>query len=112
MLKWRIYYGDGSTFDSNDGSVYDAPGIDVQAVAYHTPDPQHSTGRIPIFRFDFYWWVPETEEWYGGELFGLFDYLVRPGPKKVIFGRTIDTATHQAIVNLACEDPDLERRPQ
>lgn len=33
-MNWRIYYGDGSTFSSDDGAWEDAPGWDVQVILF------------------------------------------------------------------------------
>lgn len=98
---WLIYYDDGSVWG---GSVPDAPPLGVQAIVQATDDPNVGSGRILIRRFDFYWW--DGAEWFGSDLFGLFDYLQRPGYKKVIFGRTIATAAHQAIVDRALAEWD------
>ena len=32
-MRWRSYYGDGSTFDSSEGRPEDAPSNDVQIIA-------------------------------------------------------------------------------
>jgi hypothetical protein len=82
-MKWRIYYGDGSLYSDGDGSPFDAPGRDVQAIAVE--DAQ--VGRTIHSRRDFYWW--SSIGWWGGDLFGLYDYLLTPGPRKVIFGRSL-----------------------
>ena len=112
VLRWRIYYGDESTIDSSQCDVYDLPVLNVQVAACHTDDPEHSTGLMPIHRKDYYWWEPSEEStggWGGGDLFGLFDYLMRPGPRKVLFGRTIETETYKRIIKRACEDRELMR---
>jgi len=108
MASWRIYYGDGSTYSDDDGDVFDAPALDVQAIAFRTSEPDHKTGHMPVFRFDYYWWEPNGD-WYGGDLFGLYDYLTRPGPKKVVFGRTVSNTAHQACVDAACNSREFAR---
>lgn len=108
-MRWRIYYGDETSFTDADGSAFNAPALNVQAIACKTDDPKSELGFYPVFRHDFYWW--DEPFWYGGDLFGLFDYLMRPGPKKVLFGRSIPDPEHQAIVDRACESPELRRRP-
>lgn len=35
IKSWRIYYADGSTFSSNDGSWAEAPPFGVQCVVYY-----------------------------------------------------------------------------
>ena len=108
-LGWRIYYGDGSTYDENDGPPAEAPKRNVQAIVV-TDD---AVGFAVMESFDFYWYDPvdrEPDEWYGGDRFGLFDYLIRPGSKIVLFGRSIPTAEYEAIVKAAREDPDFPRK--
>jgi hypothetical protein len=95
---WRVYYGDGSTFD---GDPSEAPALNVQAIAVADP----VVGRFVWSARDFYWW--EHDQWFGGDLFGVFDYLQRPGWKRVLFGRSIPRATFEAVMKRALEDEDL-----
>ena len=37
-LMWRIWYSDGSTFSSEDGTWEEAPGRDVQIILFWDPD--------------------------------------------------------------------------
>lgn len=101
MLDWKIFYGDGSTFSSADGSPAEAPSTNVQAIA-QVADP--GIGRRTCSRFDFYWY---EGEWHGGDLFGLFDYLQRVSPSIVKFGRVLPRLAFEAILNRAVTDPDL-----
>lgn len=55
--------------------------------------------------FDYYW--PLSGEWWGGDLFGLFQYLIEPGWSKVLFGQTIGNREFRAVLKRACEDPDF-----
>lgn len=103
---WRIYYWDGSTFDSNDGRPYDAPGYGVQCIVQPHPD----VGRTVTHRFDWYYWSPETSEWWGStDLFSVLDLVLhRTG---VIDPRTLCQARHsndyQQILAAALVDPDF-----
>jgi hypothetical protein len=104
-LDWCIYYGDGSEYTSDSGSPYDAPALDIQAIIIRDDNPANSRGRGLVARFDYYWWVPAKGEWFGGDLFGLFDYLTyEAGPKRVLFGRTMATKEHNEIVQRAVDD--------
>ena len=96
---WRIYYGDGSTLDGVD--PFSVPGLDVQAIVQADPD----VGRYVLHHCDFYWWVLEDQQWHQGDHFGLWDYLQRPGPKKVVFGRSLDNLAYKAILARAQSDP-------
>ena len=82
MYKWRVYYGDGSIFSDKDGDPKDAPSLNVQAI---TCEPDGI--------------------WNGGDIFGLFDYLHRPGMKRVLFGRAVTNKQYDDAVTLSRSDP-------
>lgn len=104
MFQWKIFYGDGSTFTDSEGSAYDAPSRNVQLVV--AADLEH--GWSILRQFDFYWW--DADCWRGGDQFGLWDYLCLPGPKKVIFGRTINHQSYMDVFERALNDPDLPQK--
>jgi hypothetical protein len=92
-MRFRIYYGDGSTYD---GSPENAPALNVQAVAWE--HPEH--GRQLMYGKDYYWWL--DDEWYLGDLFGMWDYLAHTdGWVKVLFGRSIPVADFKALIERA-----------
>ena len=100
-MTWRIYYGDGSTYD---GDPYDAPGLNVQVCMMSNADH----GRYSQTRFDYYVW--SDGEWIGCDIFGLWDYLQQPGPRKVLFGRTLPNGLYQDIRRVADLDPLFDPR--
>ena len=101
---WRIYYADGAMYSTEDGSPFDAPALGVQAIAQE----DREVGRTLLSRHEFYWWT--GSEWFGGDIFGLWDYLASPGPKRVAFGRSMTTPEYQAIMRKATDDPYLPRK--
>lgn len=103
-LRWRIYYGDESTFDP--GDPYLAPALNVMMIA--NGDRDH--GWSLIREVDYYWYVPEIDEWHGGDIFGLWDYLTQPGAKKVIFGRNARNEDYNNILIRALNDPDIPQK--
>jgi hypothetical protein len=103
MLRWRIYYGDGSTYSSTDGSPFDAPRLNVQIIV--GPDAQ--TGRYIVAQHDAYWWDNERERWFGGDRRGEWDYLCQLGPRVVLYGRFIGNAEYNACANAAQADVDF-----
>lgn len=103
---WRIYYGDETTFSAGDGSVYDAPARNVQAIVRLDP----RVGRFILTGHDYYWWQPGDEEWFGGDRFGLFDYLCRPGRKRVLFGRSLTRSEYERIHQQAATDDDFPQK--
>ncbi len=99
MVKWVIFYSDGSSFSSKDGSPDDAPALDIQVIA----QGDETVGRKLLIHKDYYWY--ESDRWYGGELFGLYDYLIRS--RRAKFGRYVTDATYAAAVKAAMDDPRL-----
>ncbi len=83
--RWRIYYGDGSTFSDRDGSPYDAPGGNVQVICC-----EYDNGTAPpISASNLYRW--ETKSWMNCDFMDLPQYfLTHPGPQKIIMGREME----------------------
>jgi hypothetical protein len=94
-MKWVIYYGDDTTV--NDGQLLpaDVPKRNVQVIAQEDAD----CGQHFLRSNDYYWW--NGIHWEGGDLFGLYDYLIDPGYKVVLFGRTVTNNEYQTIYNRA-----------
>jgi hypothetical protein len=104
MLLWRVYYDDGATYSNLDGPVEAAPALGVQCIVKRDAAPAlESVGRVVMEGFDHYWW--SGSEWWGADAFGLWDYLQRPGWKRVLFGRTLSTSDFVAIRRRALSDP-------
>lgn len=99
-IAWKIYYEDGSTYT---GPPYEAPPLGVMIIVH--ADLEH--GRFLRFNYDYYWYVEDKDQWEGSDLFGLYDYLMRPGPRKVIFGRITDNETFSSIHQKAYFDEDF-----
>ncbi len=76
-MRFRIYYGDGSTYS---GDPYLAPQTGVQVVA-------QENRTAPMSGKDAYYWKPESG-WHGCDVLGMWDYLFSyRGPKAILFGR-------------------------
>lgn len=94
MIRWRIFYGDYSTFGNRDGSPFEAPMLNVQIINKETP-----AGPRPFkaMSADHYIWR-EDNQWIGCDLGGLYDYLMMyRGPKAVLWGRTLRDDLWQEI---------------
>ena len=100
-MIWRVFYGDDATYSNEDGSPFDAPALNVQCIVHSDPE----VGRTIRAKCDFYWLVGDS--WHGGDIFGLWDYLTRPGAKKVIFGRSLAPDEYDAVLKAALTDPDF-----
>jgi hypothetical protein len=61
MRGWRLYYGDGSTFDSWEGSWEEAPSDNVQILMLYFEPPYKSQ----IAGWDDYELPPSSEKKYG-----------------------------------------------
>lgn len=99
-LRFRVYYGDGSTYD---GDPYFAPRPGVQAIV----GPDRLTGRYMVSDKDFYWWLEEEGRWRGGDLYGKFLYEMKLGPRVVLFGEQIANDAYNACIVAAHADPDF-----
>lgn len=98
-MRWRIYYDNGDAWDSDMG-LEDAPGRGVLVIAQADAD----VGKELLHRKDFYYF---DGRWFGCDLFGLWDYLERPGLKKVVAGRNATHRNYHATYERARTDTDL-----
>ncbi len=81
--RWLIVYHDTATFSDSDGDPWDAPGWGVTVIA------QTNGTNILKGGEGYYWW--DHDQWFSGDLMGLFQYLAEPGDgKAVVFGKWID----------------------
>lgn len=96
---FRIYYGDNTTYS---GPPELAPARDVQVIIQ--PDDDH--GWASQTGADYYVWDERGDgpRWWGVDKFGLYDYLISPGFKKVLFGRTVTSERYQHIFFRAKRD--------
>lgn len=111
-MKWCVYYGDGAKFSDKDGGPELVPARDVQVIAQVSKEH----GWEAVAGNDYYIW--RDGRWYGVDKFGLFDYLVDPGWKRVLFGRMLTKDEYNAVWAQVSQDmPDKtafekwERKP-
>lgn len=101
-MQWKIYYSDG-TYSSEDGPPELAPKRDVQTIAV----ADDTVGRRIERGNDYYIYDKSRGTWRGVDQFGLFDYLILPGSKIVLFGRTLSDDDYRAVWKRAAHDLDL-----
>jgi hypothetical protein len=104
MIDWRVYYSDGSTFDSSQGTPDDAPAFGVQEILQLADD-----GRIRdvVTGADFYLYC-EDGKWTGSDLVGLIERLANRIPfSGTLIGRWEPVDVYQAILRTAEEDTDF-----
>lgn len=103
MVNWKIYYGSGLTVTNLQSPPEKVPGRNIICIVN-----RHSeVGKQIVTRHDYYWF---DKIWTGGDIFGLFDYLLIPGWKKVLFGRTIETEEYEKIIKMALLDVDFPEK--
>ena len=106
-IKWRIYYSDGSTYSDEDGTPADAPGSGVICAACYDEDNR----RKLAVSADYYVYeagMSPGGRWLGVDLFGLWDYLARPGWKTVKFGRMVGDSQFRQVMLAATNDLPLD----
>lgn len=103
MIRWRVYYVDGKTFSHADGEPQDAPGGGVAAVAQ-----EDDVVGVAIHHQDnFYCFDEQFGGWCGMDVFGLTQYLMKPGFKIVKLGESMVTADYLRLIDGIRKDPDL-----
>lgn len=102
-LRWKVYYGDGSTFSSADGHAFDTParGVQIIAIADHEHGWRLERGG------DYYCWVPGKDDWYAADQAGLILYFLDRGPKRVLLGERMDYYEYRAVLDRAMSDTAL-----
>ena len=102
-MRWRIYYGDGSTFDDTAGEPNDAPAHGVVAVVY----PDLEVGRFVLHQWD--WYYCKNGEWWGSDTFGLLDQMMHFAPQITAIkqGRTFTNPEYRTVLGRAIGDPDF-----
>ncbi len=111
-MKWCVYYGDESVFCDGDGLPDCAPARNVQIIAQISREH----GWEAVAGNDYYIW--RDGRWVGVDKFGLYDYLIDPGWKRVLFGRMLTKEEYNEVWKRVSGDmPDKtgtekwERRP-
>jgi hypothetical protein len=103
MLKWRIYYGDGTTFSSEDGEPVDAPGYGVQCIV----QPEKNRGRSVMQGWDWYYYNADGRWWGCNENALLLRHVFRKSSVAPSAGETISEEEFFAITTKAGSDPDF-----
>lgn len=102
MADWKIFYSEG-TYSDEDGPPENAPKRDVQTIAVKC----ETSGRRIERGSDYYIWVPDRGVWRGVDFFGMYDYMIDPGFKLVLYGRVLSDKEYSEIWTRATKDPDL-----
>ncbi len=105
---WRIYYADGSTFDSVDGEPWQAPATRVVLIIQRHRDPQEHA----FFQWMKDYYIYKHNRWfvvdYGALLFYWFTEQY-DHPRASLAGETIPNETWNEMGELARRDRDSFR---
>lgn len=105
IVKWCIFYVDGSRYDNTDGPPEEAPGSGVAAVVQQD-DTVGASVHYHHLR-DFYVFAEEYGGWAALDVFGLSQYLADPGFKIVKLGKFMTTEGYKKLIRDIREDPSL-----
>ncbi len=113
-MKWRIYYGDGSTYSGeSDEDAFNAPTINVQVLKLEVS--VNPNGYVIHHGMSFFCWehimrsdgtVLAECRWGGkSDIWGLSNYYhTHKGAQKVLMGIEIYSPTYQEICGKAIQD--------
>ena len=104
-MKWKIYEDAGSRIDSTMYDPFDIPRPyrrGVQVIAQEDP----RVGWATQSGSDYYVWDDRGlgYRWWGVDKFGLYDYLLGPGEKCVLFGVSVENDLFFGILDEARND--------
>lgn len=97
---WRIWYEDGTTADSLTFAPDEVQKTGVAYIQQHTPH-----GVEPVQGETYYTW--DGDRWTGRDEAGFWQYMMRPGPRIVLFGYEQHREDWYKIVEQATNDPDF-----
>ena len=117
MIKWRIYYGDGSVYDDSYGKPQFAPKVNVQCVvvnheasrAYDAELDVLDVGRLVLHDWEYYI-HHKTMGWIGlKNTVDLLDHVLHDVANidVVLKARTLATDEFRKIYKRAWNDPDF-----
>lgn len=103
MVRWVIWYADGSSFTSIDGGPEDAPRLYVICIVV----ARQSCGRYVLAEQNFYCWHFDTHCWVPHDANGRDQYLSAPGIQKVVLsGYWVDRDLYTKIRSHALKGDD------
>ena len=108
---WTIYYADGSTYSSKDGSPYDAPRRGVEVILATSFEAEGKNVSL-LSNSDYYYWEPEVCEWgwWHCDQWGVFMHLTRAKRPLVLFGEYVDSGRFSEIEKRAVADAGNMKR--
>jgi len=105
-VRWKVFYVNGFSFSHVDGEPQDAPGGGVTAVVQE----DETVGLLIHRGTDFYVFDEYYGGWVGMDVFGLTQYLMRPGMKIVKVAEAMSTAAYKQMMADIRADPHLPEK--
>ena len=104
-MKWRIYYADYTIFDNTQGDPEDAPteGF-ICALGYDETGARYIMHKWDHYRFD-----KASNQWWGCDVFGVFQALRLGEMYAYKEGRTVSKTLYNELMAKAHNDPDFAR---
>lgn len=108
MISWRIYYDNGVTFDSSQGSPKDAPAWGVLCIV----QLDETVGRHIMWHPEkgFYVYAEEHGEWDIKDFTGLLDFLANFPGCIVKMGRGVPNHKFSETYARAAADPGFPKK--
>jgi len=105
-MKWKIYYGNGTTFCDEEGAPIEAPIHGVACIVCANKDH----GRIMLQGWDWYYF--KEDDWWGSDDFGLLDQMMHYAPLITALkqGRTYKNSVFEEILKQATFDLYVPKR--
>lgn len=116
-LAWRIYYGDGSTFDSSDGPPSSAPPLNCQCIVINddlncTYKEVYQIGKLVLHDWEYYVYR-DGMGWFGvRHVIDLVDHVLHDANDicAVLKARSIDVHAFREIFARAVKDTDFPKK--
>lgn len=114
MVRWRIYYGDGTTFDNTMGDPVDAPAYNVQCIVSIEPGMDNEqlikdSGKLLLHNWQYYLYRSDLG-WFGCFTdFDLLDHFIAYAPviTAVKKARTVPHKDYVSVMSRAMGDVDF-----
>jgi len=107
-MKWKIWYSDGRTIDDTQKDPFELSGTRERSgvLVIVQPAEDGRSGWILTSGDHNYIWedLGDGFKWVGANDTGLLLYLLKPGPKCVIFGETVSNKRFREIHQLASQE--------
>lgn len=111
VIKWRIYYTDGSTFDNTEGEPWEARGRGVVCIVQPDPnDPRYSVNTQVLKEHPYYLYNRDWGYWIGCDRDGVLDQLLSDRGDVICAvkqGRWTRYDTYHEIIERAQHDKDF-----